>query len=81
MTRAELGLLLELVEGIAANEHDGHFTILKFTTGYRSALGTADPYSQEGRRDVKRVPACDTLGESLIHLILDRYSFSGEVRR
>lgn len=77
MRRRGTGLLLDLVEDIACNEADGHFAILKFTTGYRAGLGTPDLDSHRGRRAVRRVPVCATLEESLARLILDRCRFDG----
>ena len=40
------GLLLRVFEAVADFWFDGHFTLMRFTTGYRACFGTVNDYEQ-----------------------------------
>jgi hypothetical protein len=68
--------LLALVTTWARQYHDGHCTILAFTTGYKVTFGTPDispggtAYAQ-----VQAMPQFPTLKEALVHVLLaDKWS-------
>jgi hypothetical protein len=61
--------LLDLVTFIANKRFDGHFTIMKFTGGYKSCFGTTK-LSYENRENLNRIPTFKTLEESLIGTLL-----------
>lgn len=52
--------LLDQLEARAKGEADGHFTIMRFTTNWRVALGTPD-----GRKDITRMAEGKTLAEAI----------------
>ena len=64
--------LLALAEKAALATHDGHLTIMRFTTGWKSFLGTPDLDSDHGRGQVAGVPAHDNLRDSLLVLLVER---------
>lgn len=43
-------------EQMAKELHDGHYTILKFTKGYKAALGTPELFGTLGRFQVQLLP-------------------------
>lgn len=47
----------EKLEGLADNISDGHYTIMKFTTGYKVMFGTPEVV----RDDMNDIEACTTL--------------------
>ena len=48
---------------------DGHFTILKFTNGYKVTLGTPDLDTGQGRSQVRQLDSFDTLKAALVHCL------------
>lgn len=66
---AELVKLLQWAETIAEDDYDGHLTIMRFTTGWKSAFGTPNLDGAGGRESVEQVPGFKTLDESLQHLV------------
>jgi hypothetical protein len=64
--------LLLQVRSIANSEFDGHFSILKFTTNYKSIFGTVLFDGYEGRDFISAVPGFLTLNESLVYLIQNK---------
>ncbi len=65
--------LLALTEKVAVKKHDGHVTILRFTTGWKSTFCTPDLDSHHGREQVKSIPAHSSLRDSLIDLLLEHH--------
>lgn len=68
----DLGTLVCLAEGLAKKETDGHIVIMRFTTGWKVALGTPDLDTDHGREQVSKLPKFDTLNEALSDLIMQR---------
>jgi hypothetical protein len=72
--------LLDAVCEIARENHDGHYTIMSFTTGYRIGFGTPDldvgfgknqfGEESEGRKYIRSVPHIKTMFDSLIYAIM-----------
>ncbi len=65
--------LLDLLTKLAQQRSDGHYTILRFTTGYKVALGTPhltstawDAYFQ-----VQALPQFATLEEAIEHVLFN----------
>jgi hypothetical protein len=72
----------------AQRTHDGHYTILAFTTGYKVAFGTPELYAGWGYDRVLQMPSYSDLAEAIREAILhhicflhDRLSVSQEVSR
>jgi hypothetical protein len=66
----DLTVLFLEVRKIANKEFDGHFTILKFTTHYKSFFGTIDIDSGDSRKRLwEQIPQFTTLNESLANMI------------
>jgi hypothetical protein len=63
--------LIEAAEIQARNYHDGHFTILKFTTHWKVGFGTPDLDSgyPEGRELIQKLKRHPTLREALLDLL------------
>lgn len=73
--------LLETVKATANNNHDGQFTIMAFTTGYRVGFYTPDldigfgkdgpgEYESYGRQSIYCVPQLDSLKEALVYAVM-----------
>ena len=68
--------LLALVATWARQHHDGHYTILTFTTGHKVAFGTPDLYpGGQGYAQVGELPQWPTLQEALVHALLADKTF------
>ena len=61
--------LLTLAENLACEKADGHLTILRFTTGWKVAIGTPSLFGTEGRDEVEKLKSHKTLAEALANLI------------
>jgi hypothetical protein len=59
--------LFALLEAVAKCFSDGHYTIFKFTTGYKIMLETPDLDSGAGREQVRGLSSFETLREALIY--------------
>lgn len=66
---AELIKLLQWAETVAEDDYDGHLTIMRFTTGWKSAFGTPNLDGAGGRETVDKIQKFKTLPESLQHLV------------
>ena len=71
----DLTTIFNLVMGIARQHHDGHFTLLSFTTGFKCAFGTPNLDTGEGRSQVLELKTHKTLEEALVDALLNRQSF------
>ncbi len=71
----DIATLLRIINLEAARNHDGHFTLMAFTTHFRSAYGTPGTTSEEGRRRIERVPYFTSLTESLVNMIIKKPVF------
>lgn len=58
--------LIEQVESIAKDKHDGHYTIFSFTSCYQGAYYTPD---ENVRFQLYDMPRFSTLEKLLLHLI------------
>jgi len=70
--QTQLGLLLDLVEQVAKEKHDGHFTVMKFTTEWKAAFGTPS-FNEAGVSRVQRVQGYGSLQEALTMLLAHHY--------
>ena len=64
-----LARLLRAAEALAELHHDGHYTIMKFSTHYKAMWGTPDLDSGAGRDEVWRQVGYPTLEHALIVLL------------
>jgi hypothetical protein len=62
--------LLDVIIDFANQEHDGHFTILSFTTGFKICFGTPCLDNSIGREQVEYLDSFKTIKEAMIHVIL-----------
>jgi hypothetical protein len=65
-----LPALWGMMEAIAYKEHDRHYTIMAFTTGYKVAFGTPNLDNGKGRRQVIGCPISETLNDAIIRAII-----------
>ncbi len=54
---------------MASQLADGHYTLLRFTGGYKIAFGTVDLDDGLGRRQVNGQPSWDTLRDAFVYLV------------
>jgi hypothetical protein len=74
MRTSELESLLTALEVLSNIKSDGHYTIFKFTTGWKIMFGTPNLDIGREREIVRNLPAFKTLDEALektIELNLD----------
>jgi hypothetical protein len=72
----EVDRLLKMVTIEAKRLHDGHFTILAFTTNYKVAFGTPEPDHMEWvGGPIWAMPGFKTLKEALIHALVSGKDF------
>jgi len=80
--------LLESVQEIARENHDGHFTIMAFTTGYRVGFYTPDldvgwnnagagNHESQGRESIRSVPHIEKFKDALVYAIMYEPVFGG----
>lgn len=62
-------VLLKILAMIACEKADGHYTIMKFTTGWRVMIGTPDLDGGSGREQVELAPHGETLEAAIISTI------------
>lgn len=65
----DLGTLMALAERIAVDRADGHFTLMRFTTGWKCMLGTPN-LDIDGREEVSVLPAFASAREALTSILL-----------
>ena len=76
LRRFEVDRLLKMVTIEAKRLHDGHFTILAFTTNYKVAFGTPEPEQLEWvGGPIWSMPGFGTLKEALIHALVSGKDF------
>lgn len=56
--------LFDLAEEIAIAKHDGHLTIMRFTTGWKVMFYTPD-MTQDGREEVLHIAGAEDLGTAI----------------
>jgi hypothetical protein len=64
----DLDTLMALAERIAVERDDGHFTLMRFTTGWKCMRGTPD-LDGDGRTEVAALPAFGSVREALASFI------------
>lgn len=69
MNNSNLDLLIKFANFIANKNHDGHLTIMKFTTGWKTMFGTPNLDSGRGREEVRSIPMSKNISESLLKAI------------
>lgn len=67
----DLETLIGLAEALASKHADGHLTMLRFTSGWKVAIGTPDLDSGIGRDQVLRLTAYPTLRVALVALLIE----------
>ena len=67
----DIGKLLELVEDLANENHDGHYTIYSFTTNYRGCFGTVLEID-----DTEKLEAFPTLRALLVDMLVEEKSIN-----
>ena len=70
-------MLLEAVEARAKKDHEGHFWIMRFTTGYKGGFSTPDLDSGYGREEVLNSLESDTIDGMLIKMLTKEVSPEG----
>lgn len=68
-TNPEIQFLLNQAIFTARNQHDGHLTIMRFSTGWKVCFGTPDLDTGNGRELVLMLPLFETLEAALQHLL------------
>jgi hypothetical protein len=68
----DLNTLMALAEKRAQSEADGHFTLMRFTTGWKCFLGTPDLDYGDGREQVLRQQMHPSAENALAAFILER---------
>lgn len=71
--------LLEMVEDLACEKSDGHFTLMRFTTGWKAMFQTPDVVSGGCPEDAKgceydrifAIPMEETMGDAIMSAIYD----------
>lgn len=71
-----LETLVALAETLARRQADGHLTLMRFTTGWKVALGTPDIEAQVARTELDKMPSHPTLREALVSLLMERNRFN-----
>jgi hypothetical protein len=67
---------IELVfEAIAALEYDGHYTLLRFTSGYKAAFGSPDLRTRFGAEQVLKLKLFSKAKDAMVAAIADRIDF------
>jgi hypothetical protein len=64
--------LISQAEQLAIEEADGHLTIMRFTTGWKCALGTPDLRGGDGSSEISQLQNFETLTDALSHLISEK---------
>lgn len=64
--KCDLGVLLKIVDRKAKTLHDGHWTLLSFTTHYKAKFGTPN------LDQIAELKGYSTLEEALLALIINK---------
>ena len=67
---ARIGFLAQLAEEIARRRAGGHLTLLRFSSGWKVAVGTPDLDSGAGRHEMAALPTHPTLEAALEALVI-----------
>lgn len=67
----ELATLIELAEEKAKRDHDGHLTLLRFTTHWKCMGGTPELTGGEGRDEVFQLQGYSTAEEAVAAYLLE----------
>ena len=65
---SDLRTLITLAE-MKARDHDGHLTIMRFTTEWKAMLGTPNLDTGKGREQIKALKGYESLEDALLYLI------------
>ena len=72
-----LAKALKEFEEIANRDYDGHFSILKFTTGYKAFFGTAQmDFDNRHYREVFELPTFPDMTTAIVEAIDNEYEIS-----
>ena len=64
-----------LFAALAKKYTDGHYTILKFTTGYKAGFGTPDIRSGGDDVNIEAIPMSDTIMGAVLFAIISKINF------
>ena len=67
----DLSTLIALAERIAIDRADGHFTVMRFTTGWKCMAGTPD-LDVGGRDEVSALASFRSMREALVSFVCSR---------
>ena len=67
--RYDLKTLLRLFEKKATSDSDGHFTIMRFSTGWRVMFGTPE-LTKSGREDIVLIGETSNMEEGIIKALI-----------
>jgi hypothetical protein len=65
----KLPRLLRQVERVAEEQHGGHLTLLRVSTGWKAMYGNPDLTTEDGQREIQRLRTFKTLYEA-VHSLL-----------
>jgi hypothetical protein len=71
--QTQLALLVDIVDQVAKAKHDGHFTVMRFTTEWKAVFGTPDLGNSAVRTKLQGTPGYSTLQEALTMLLIHHY--------
>jgi hypothetical protein len=70
MGTVNIGEAIKGIENVANDKYDGHYTIMKFSTGYKVIFGTPD-LSDTGRAQIRQLRTYDNLVTAIINAVFD----------
>ncbi len=73
MGTVTLGEALKKIEAIANEKYDGHYSILKFTTGYKVFFGTATMDYDADYQKVLQLPSFDNITVGIVNAVINEY--------
>jgi len=62
--------ILTALDGAARVHTDGHWTLMRFTTGYKCIMGTPNLDDGSGRGEVSITRNCTSLEDAIAHGVL-----------
>lgn len=67
--------LMQELQEMSNKLHDGHYSIFKFTTGYKVAFGTPELFGYTGRFQVQLLPNFKTLNQAIEFAVMWNVNF------
>lgn len=72
------GKIESLFEFFADKNYDGHYSLFRFTTGYKASFGTPDLDSGAGRAAIKSLPNFPTANDAMAWALTENVNFYNE---